>query len=64
MKRKLNLHQKYMADYEYRMMLASYERNCKELSSYFVTPEPKKEKQSYDLDQAVSRILNRNRKEK
>jgi len=58
---KQNLHQRYMARYEYIMMLLSYEDNCKELSTYYITPEPKKEPYRYDLDSAAKRIIERNR---
>ncbi len=57
----LSLHQRYMARYEYIMMLLSYEDNCKELGSYYITPEPKKEPYRYDLDKAAEMIIRRNK---
>lgn len=56
-----SLHQKYMSRYEYIMMLLSYEDNCKELRTYYMDPEPKKEPYRYDLDKAAQRIIRRNR---
>lgn len=58
---KQNLHQRYMARYEYIMMLLSYEDNCKELGSYYIDPESKKEPYKYNLDKAAERIIRRNR---
>ena len=57
----LSLHQRYMSRYEYIMMLLSYEGNCKELGTYYMDPEPKKEPYRYDLDKAAQRIIRRNR---
>jgi hypothetical protein len=58
---KLGLHQKYMANYEYRMMLARYETESKDLGSYYESEEERlkrtKKKVKYDPELALKRRM-------
>lgn len=62
--RKMSLHQRYMAEYEFRQILARYERECGECVTIQLTPEElAKEKQvtkkKYNPEAAIERIKNR-----
>ncbi len=64
MRNRIGLHQKYMADYEYRMMIADYEKLCGEVTKTKETESERKERLNrrsykYDLEKAVDRLLNR-----
>jgi len=65
LRNRIGLHQKYMADYEYRMMIGNYERLCGEVTVRKETSEERKEKREpyrYDWDKAVARIIDRTKK--
>lgn len=68
---KCSLHKKYMEAYEYRTMIARYDKECKELSHRFETTDDKiqriksenqKERERNRLEKDLERLLERNRK--
>ncbi len=58
---KLGLHQRYMADYEYHMMLERYETDSKDLGSYYESEEEHarrvRKKPRYDPEAALKRTM-------
>lgn len=64
MKSTISLHQQYMSNYEYRMMIANYKQLCGTVVERKETEEEKQKRNNrkpyrYDLDKAAARIKER-----